>query len=310
MSPMNLCLLILIQPTCAEDGSALISELECNSTVEGKAEPSPLKQPHLFDGLLKQELKELDSYDKWMSKELGDVNESHVQASSGNYWETVEAEDGVDDSSISPQADLDPYTRGRFLMSQYDVENSLGYDWAIPPTLACGVSVNFRDVNGWTALHWAASCGRQEANRRTVAKSPCQGEKSMVQYPEARDQYRRLLNVVTEMQGTEFMVKELDLYFLLRNELNSAYAELEDAKCVKEMMEQEIKEYEGELAMNEASIQTQEVSLSCFAWFHVARVSLIQEEISVAGFDLEALENEEGDLRYRCIASFWLNLVM
>lgn len=37
---------------------------------------------------------------------------------------------------------------------------ALGYDWAIPPTLACGVSVNFRDVNGWTALHWAASCGR------------------------------------------------------------------------------------------------------------------------------------------------------
>ncbi|KAG5529472.1 hypothetical protein RHGRI_030006 [Rhododendron griersonianum] len=357
------------QPTCSEDGSALKSELECNSTVEGKAEPSPLKQPHL-DGVRKQELKKLDSFDKWMSKELGDVNESHVQSSSGTYWETVEAEDGVDDSSISPQEDLDPYMlgpslsldqlfsiidfspnwayagseikvliTGRFLMSQHDVENckwscmfgevevpveiiadgvlrchtplhkagrvpfyvtcsnrlacsevrefeyrvnnniqdvdildiycgstneillrmrfgkllslesasppsytvenshlsskissllkedsneweqmlmltseqefsaekvkermlqkllkeklhvwllqkvaeggkgpsvldeegqgvlhfaaALGYDWAIPPTLACGVSVNFRDVNGWTALHWAASCGRE-----------------------------------------------------------------------------------------------------------------------------------------------------
>ncbi|KAI8536251.1 hypothetical protein RHMOL_Rhmol10G0241900 [Rhododendron molle] len=357
------------QPTCAEDGSALKSELECNSTVEGKAEPSPLKQPHL-DGVRKQELKKLDSFDKWMSKELGDVNESHVQSSSGTYWETVEAEDGVDDSSISPQEDLDPYMlgpslsldqlfsiidfspnwayagseikvliTGRFLMSQHEVENckwscmfgevevpveiiadgvlrchtplhkagrvpfyvtcsnrlacsevrefeyrvnnniqdvdildiycgstneillrmrfgkllslesasppsytvenshlsskissllkedsneweqmlmltseqefsaekvkermlqkllkeklhvwllqkvaeggkgpsvldeegqgvlhfaaALGYDWAIPPTLACGVSVNFRDVNGWTALHWAASCGRE-----------------------------------------------------------------------------------------------------------------------------------------------------
>ncbi|KAI8527523.1 hypothetical protein RHMOL_Rhmol12G0082300 [Rhododendron molle] len=84
-----------------------------------------------------------------------------------------------------------------------------------------------------------------------------------------------------------------------QNDLNLADAELEDAKCLKEMMEQEIKGYEGELAMNEASIQTLE-----------ARVSLIQEEISVARFDLEALKNEEGDLRYRCIASFWLNLVM
>lgn len=38
---------------------------------------------------------------------------------------------------------------------------ALGYDWAIRPILAAGVSINFRDVNGWTALHWAAFCGRQ-----------------------------------------------------------------------------------------------------------------------------------------------------
>jgi ankyrin repeat protein len=36
----------------------------------------------------------------------------------------------------------------------------LGYDWAITPILTAGVNINFRDVNGWTALHWAASCGR------------------------------------------------------------------------------------------------------------------------------------------------------
>lgn len=37
----------------------------------------------------------------------------------------------------------------------------LGYDWAVKPILAAGVSINFRDVCGWTALHWAAFCGRQ-----------------------------------------------------------------------------------------------------------------------------------------------------
>lgn len=37
---------------------------------------------------------------------------------------------------------------------------ALGYDWVLLPTITAGVSVNFRDVNGWTALHWAAFCGR------------------------------------------------------------------------------------------------------------------------------------------------------
>ncbi|RYR17509.1 hypothetical protein Ahy_B03g062225 isoform B [Arachis hypogaea] len=36
---------------------------------------------------------------------------------------------------------------------------ALGYDWAITPVITAGVNINFRDVNGWTALHWAASCG-------------------------------------------------------------------------------------------------------------------------------------------------------
>lgn len=37
---------------------------------------------------------------------------------------------------------------------------ALGYDWVLLPTITAKVSVNFRDVNGWTALHWAAYCGR------------------------------------------------------------------------------------------------------------------------------------------------------
>ncbi|KAF5448499.1 hypothetical protein F2P56_029027 [Juglans regia] len=39
---------------------------------------------------------------------------------------------------------------------------ALGYDWAIKPILTAEVSINFRDVNGWTALHWAAFCGREQ----------------------------------------------------------------------------------------------------------------------------------------------------
>ena len=38
--------------------------------------------------------------------------------------------------------------------------SGLGFLWALNPMLEAGVGVNFRDSNGWTALHWAAHFGR------------------------------------------------------------------------------------------------------------------------------------------------------
>uniref|UniRef100_A0A0A9BSC9 CG-1 domain-containing protein n=1 Tax=Arundo donax TaxID=35708 RepID=A0A0A9BSC9_ARUDO len=39
---------------------------------------------------------------------------------------------------------------------------ALGYDWALKSLLSSGVPINYRDANGWTALHWAARFGREE----------------------------------------------------------------------------------------------------------------------------------------------------
>ncbi|RXH71603.1 hypothetical protein DVH24_025104 [Malus domestica] len=38
----------------------------------------------------------------------------------------------------------------------------LGFAWALNPILNCGVNINFRDINGWTALHWTARFGREK----------------------------------------------------------------------------------------------------------------------------------------------------
>uniref|UniRef100_A0A0E0I479 CG-1 domain-containing protein n=1 Tax=Oryza nivara TaxID=4536 RepID=A0A0E0I479_ORYNI len=51
---------------------------------------------------------------------------------------------------------------------------ALGYDWAVRPIITAGVKVNFRDARGWTALHWAASCGRE----RTVGALIANGAES------------------------------------------------------------------------------------------------------------------------------------
>ncbi|CAI9758229.1 unnamed protein product [Fraxinus pennsylvanica] len=94
-----------------EFGSDLKSESNGHLNVEDNANYPALRQPYL-DGLLKEGLKKLDSFDRWMSKELGDVTESHKQPGSGAYWETVGIEDGGDDSGISAQVPLDNYILG------------------------------------------------------------------------------------------------------------------------------------------------------------------------------------------------------
>lgn len=96
-----------------QNGQLAIAEVESSmktgrDNVDGKNNYPALKQPYL-GGIMKDGLKKLDSFDRWMSKELGDVNEPQIQSSSGTYWEAVGSEVGVVDSNISSQVELDTY---------------------------------------------------------------------------------------------------------------------------------------------------------------------------------------------------------
>lgn len=73
--------------------------------------PSLVKFPSLDPSNLEGEgLKKYDSFSRWMSKELGEVDESHVKSSSGIYWSAVGSGSVVEDSSISNHEHLEPYT--------------------------------------------------------------------------------------------------------------------------------------------------------------------------------------------------------
>ncbi|XP_042473029.1 calmodulin-binding transcription activator 1-like isoform X2 [Zingiber officinale] len=52
---------------------------------------------------------------------------------------------------------------------------ALGYDWALEPTVAAGVNINFRDAHGWTALHWAAFSGRERTVGELIAMGASPG---------------------------------------------------------------------------------------------------------------------------------------
>ncbi|CAI0381268.1 unnamed protein product [Linum tenue] len=51
----------------------------------------------------------------------------------------------------------------------------LGFEWALIPILSHGVSVDFRDINGWTALHWAARFGREKMVAALIASGASAG---------------------------------------------------------------------------------------------------------------------------------------
>lgn len=46
---------------------------------------------------------------------------------------------------------------------------ALGYEWAMRPIVAAGISPSFRDAHGWTGLHWAAYFSRSVHHLLTLS---------------------------------------------------------------------------------------------------------------------------------------------
>lgn len=114
----------------AENGYFMMPETSNNVIAEEKTSLPSLKQP--FADILQAEdgLKKMDSFNRWMSKELADVSEIHIH-SGGAYWDSVEGETGID-SGISPQElentfSLSPSLSQDQLFSIMDFSPNWGY---------------------------------------------------------------------------------------------------------------------------------------------------------------------------------------
>nr|XP_027068799.1 calmodulin-binding transcription activator 2-like isoform X1 [Coffea arabica]XP_027068800.1 calmodulin-binding transcription activator 2-like isoform X1 [Coffea arabica]XP_027116905.1 calmodulin-binding transcription activator 2-like isoform X1 [Coffea arabica]XP_027116906.1 calmodulin-binding transcription activator 2-like isoform X1 [Coffea arabica] len=76
-----------------------------------------LKQPHLSGIQAEESLKKVDSFSRWMAKELGEVEELPLQSTNGYSWSVIQTEDVVGDSCTPTQLQLDADTLN-FSLSQ------------------------------------------------------------------------------------------------------------------------------------------------------------------------------------------------
>ncbi|KAL3613159.1 hypothetical protein CASFOL_042994 [Castilleja foliolosa] len=117
----------------------------------------------------------------------------------------------------------------------------LGFEWALQPILNCGVSIDFRDLNGWTALHWAARSGREKMVAALIASGASAGA---VTDPTSQDLtgktpasiaaaygHRGLAGYLSEVSLTS----HLSSLTLLESELSKGSAALEAERTVNSL---------------------------------------------------------------------------
>ncbi|XP_024537773.1 calmodulin-binding transcription activator 1 [Selaginella moellendorffii] len=122
--------------------------------------------------------------------------------------------------------------------------SALGYDWALKPILDAGVVPNFRDVRGWTALHWAAAFGREET---VVALIAAGTNPSLVTDPTSKHPNGQLPSDLASAAGHKgiagFLAEKaltghlssLTIADTSLNEINSMSATLAGESAVQEM---------------------------------------------------------------------------
>ncbi|KAM1759892.1 hypothetical protein ACFX12_002828 [Malus domestica] len=93
------------QLTNAESECLIISSSEHDVPKDGNVNYAFTLRQQLLDR--EDGLKKVDSFSRWVSKELEEVDDLQMQSSSGIPWSTAEYGDVVDDSSLSPSVSQD-----------------------------------------------------------------------------------------------------------------------------------------------------------------------------------------------------------
>ncbi|KAK8656459.1 hypothetical protein V6N13_098409 [Hibiscus sabdariffa] len=94
-----------IESINADSNSFMRTYPENDVRVEGNVNYALSLKKSLLDG--EEGLKKVDSFSRWVAKELGEVDDLQMQSSSGIAWSAVECGNVSDDASLSPSLSYD-----------------------------------------------------------------------------------------------------------------------------------------------------------------------------------------------------------
>lgn len=138
--------------------SAMRLSSENDMSKEGTISYSLTLKQSLIDG--EESLKKVDSFSRWVSKELGEVDDLHMHPSSGLSWTTVECGDMVDDSSLSPSISEDQL----FSITAFSPK------WTLADLETEVVIIGkFLGNNHGTNCHWSCMFGEVEVPAEVLA---------------------------------------------------------------------------------------------------------------------------------------------
>ncbi|KAG2703838.1 hypothetical protein I3760_06G155200 [Carya illinoinensis] len=148
------------QLTNAESQFSIKSNSETDMLFEGSNGnyALTLRKP-LLDG--EEALKKVDSFSRWVTRELGDVDDLHLQSSSGLSWSTVECGSVVDDSSLSPSLSQDQ------LFSILDFSPKWAYTDSETEVLITGTFL--KSLPDVTKCNWSCMFGEVEVPAEVLA---------------------------------------------------------------------------------------------------------------------------------------------
>ncbi|KAG4376970.1 hypothetical protein AAZX31_18G004800 [Glycine max] len=133
--------------------------------------------------------------------------------------------------------------------------SGLGFEWALSPILSCGVNINFRDINGWTALHWAARFGREKMVASLIASGASAGA---VTDPSSQDPTGKTAASIAASHGHKGLagyLSEVDLtshlssLTLEESELSKGSSELEAELTVSSVSKENLVASEDQVSL-------------------------------------------------------------